>query len=82
MWGLFLYGAYKCNVVVVIKVGAYIHVVLILYGCLLSHFMVVCSSQHNFTATWKSKTLRENGVAEKILMKSLVFGWGLRQDIS
>ena len=53
MWGLFLYGAYKCNVVVVIKVGAYIYVVLILHGCLLSHFMVVCSSQHNFTATWK-----------------------------
>ena len=28
-------GAYKCNVVVVMKMGAYIHGVLILDGCLL-----------------------------------------------
>ena len=27
-------GAYKCNVVVVIEMGAYIHGVLILCGCL------------------------------------------------
>ena len=31
-------GAYKCDVVVVIKMGAYIHGVLILCGCLLSRF--------------------------------------------
>ena len=31
-------GAYKCDVVVVIKMGAYIHGVLILCGCLLSRY--------------------------------------------
>ena len=31
-------GAYKCDVVVVIKMGGYIHGVLILCGCLLSRF--------------------------------------------
>ena len=31
-------GAYKRDVVVVINMGAYIHVVLILCGCLLSRF--------------------------------------------
>ena len=34
----FCMGAYKCDVVVVIKIGAYIHGVLILCGCLLSQF--------------------------------------------
>ena len=39
MWGAyFCMGAYKCDVVVVIKMGAYIHGLLILYGCLLSRF--------------------------------------------
>ena len=33
MWGAYFYmGAYKCDVVVVIKMGAYIHGVLILFG--------------------------------------------------
>ena len=41
MWGgYFCMGAYKRDVVVVIKMGAYIHGVLILCGCLLSDFMV------------------------------------------
>ena len=35
---LFCMGAYKCNVVIVIKMGVYIHGVLILCGCLLSRF--------------------------------------------
>ena len=34
----FCMGTYKCDVVVVIKMGAYIHGVLILCGCLLSRF--------------------------------------------
>ena len=34
----FCMGAYKHNVVVVIKMGVYIHGVLILCGCLLSRF--------------------------------------------
>ena len=39
MWGTyFCMGAYKRNVVVVIKMGAYIHGVLIFCGCLLSRF--------------------------------------------
>ena len=39
MWGAyFCMGAYKRDVVVVIKMGAYIHGVLILCGCLLSRF--------------------------------------------
>ena len=39
MWGAyFCMGAYKCDVVVVIKMGAYIHGVFILCGCLLSRF--------------------------------------------
>ena len=35
---LFCMGAYKCDAVVVIKMGAYIHGVLIFYGCLLPQF--------------------------------------------
>ena len=39
MWGAYFFmGAYKRDVVVVIKMGAYIHGVLILCGCLLSQF--------------------------------------------
>ena len=38
MGAYFCLGAYKRNVVVVIKMGAYIHGVLILCGCLLSQF--------------------------------------------
>ena len=39
MWGAyFCMGAYKRDVVVVIKMGAYIHGVLILCGCSLSRF--------------------------------------------
>ena len=39
MWGAcFCVGAYKRDVVAVIKMGAYIHGVLILCGCLLSRF--------------------------------------------
>ena len=39
MWGAyFCMGAYKRNVVVVIKMDAYIHGVFILCGCLLSRF--------------------------------------------
>ena len=39
MWGAyFCMGAYKRDVVVVIKMGTYIHGVLILCGCLLSRF--------------------------------------------
>ena len=39
MWGAyFCTGAYKRDVVVVIKTGAYIYGVLILCGCLLSQF--------------------------------------------
>ena len=39
MWGAcFCTGAYKHDVVVVIKMGAYIHGMLILCGCLLSRF--------------------------------------------
>ena len=34
-------GAYEHDVVVVMKKGAYVHGVLIFYGCLLSHFTVV-----------------------------------------
>ena len=34
----FCVGAYKHDVVVVIKMGAYLHGVLILCGCLLSRF--------------------------------------------
>ena len=37
----FCVGAYKRDVVVVIKIGAYIHGVLILCGCLLSRFTVI-----------------------------------------
>ena len=36
---IFVYVAYKHDVVVVIKMGAYIHGVLIFYGCLLSGFL-------------------------------------------
>ena len=38
MGAYFCMGAYKRDVVVVIKMGAYIHGVLILCGCLLSRF--------------------------------------------
>ena len=38
MGAYFCMGAYKQDVVVVIKMGAYIHGVLILCGCLLSRF--------------------------------------------
>ena len=38
MGAYFCIGAYKRDVVVVIKMGAYIHGVLILCGCLLSRF--------------------------------------------
>ena len=39
MWSAyFRMGAYKCDVVVEIKMGAYIHGVLLLCGCLLSRF--------------------------------------------
>ena len=39
MWGAyFCMGAYKCDVVIVMKMGAYIHEVLILCGYLLSRF--------------------------------------------
>ena len=39
MWGAyFCMGAYKHDMVVVIKMGAYIYRVLILCGCLLSQF--------------------------------------------
>ena len=39
MWGAyFCMGAFKRDVVVVIKMGPYIHGVLILCGCLLSRF--------------------------------------------
>ena len=39
MWGTyFCMGAYKCDVVVLIKMGAYIHGMLILCGCLLFWF--------------------------------------------
>ena len=33
---LFCMGGYKCDGIVVIKMGAYIHDVLVLFGCLLS----------------------------------------------
>ena len=36
MGAYFCMGAYKCDVVVVIKMGAYTHGMLILCGCLLS----------------------------------------------
>ena len=43
MWGAyFCMGAYKRDVVVVIKMGACIHGVLILCGCLLSQFYHKC----------------------------------------
>ena len=40
-------GAYEHNVVVVIKMGAYIHGVLILRGCLLSQFYSIRFSHIN-----------------------------------
>ena len=39
-------GAYKRDVVVVIKMGAYIQGVLILCGCLLSRFYGICVTRH------------------------------------
>ena len=51
MWGAyFCMGAYKRDVVVTIKMGACIHGVLILCGCLLSRFCgvtVICVSPGN-----------------------------------
>ena len=42
MWGAYFgMGAYKCDVVAVITMGAYIHGVLILCGCLLSRFYCI-----------------------------------------
>ena len=52
MWGAyFCMAAYKCDVVVVLKMGAYIHGVLILCGCLLSRFYGNCNptSLHHVT---------------------------------
>ena len=47
MWGAyFCLGAYKCDVVVVIKMGACIHGVLILSGCLLFQFYVMTYVQN------------------------------------
>ena len=42
MGAYFCMDAYKRDVVVVIKMGAYIHGVLILCGCLLSRFYGTC----------------------------------------
>ena len=43
-------GTYECDVVVVIKMGAYIHGVLILCGCLLSGFYSISTA--NFLLPW------------------------------
>ena len=53
MGAYFCMGAYKRNVVVVIKMGAYIHGVLILCGCLLSRFYGIVGSyiQQHITGT-------------------------------
>ena len=40
----FCMGAYKHDVIVVIKMGAYINGMLILCGCLLSQFYDICRS--------------------------------------
>ena len=54
----FCMGAYKRDVVVVIKMGAYIHGMLIFYECLLSQFYAMCSIAliklkfHSFTYKW------------------------------
>ena len=52
MWGAyFCMGAYKRDVVAEMKMGAYIHGVLILCGCLLSRFygstLAMATSQHH-----------------------------------
>ena len=47
MGAYFCMGAYKHDVVVVIKMGAYIHGVLILCGCLLSRFYGICTPSFN-----------------------------------
>ena len=47
MWdAYFCMGAYRCNVVAEIRMGAYIHGVLILCGCLLSRFYGIIVSQN------------------------------------
>ena len=52
MWGAyFCMGAYKHDVVVVIKMGAYIHGVLILCGCLLSLFYGTYSPRRILVST-------------------------------
>ena len=43
MGAYFCMDAYKCDVVVVIKMGAYNYGVLILCGCLLSQFYGMCA---------------------------------------
>ena len=48
MGAYFCMGAYKHDVVVVIKMGAYIHGVLILCGCLLSRFYGMVLHSSNF----------------------------------
>ena len=63
MWGAyFCMGAYKRNVVVVIKLGAYIHGVLILSGCLLSRFYSTHAHAH-IPAHTSSITLSHNMAA-------------------
>ena len=50
MWGAyFCMGTYKLDVVVVIEIGAYIHGVLILCGCLLSRLYGIVTHKHNFS---------------------------------
>ena len=78
-------GAYKRDVVVVIKMGAYIHGVLILCGCLLSRFYG-SSTQSNKGLQYHSKRsrniqwsfLRDNlstcNVSTAILQSSLGIG--------
>ena len=41
-------GAYKRDVVVITKMGAYTHGVLIFYGCLLSQFYGIIKSKNVF----------------------------------
>ena len=56
-------GAYKRDVVVVIKTGAYIHGVLILCGCLLSRFYSIAkaaiSNATNYPGYLQCNTLQE-----------------------
>ena len=48
-------GAYKQDVVVVTKMGAYIHGVLIFYGCLLSQFYSIIKSKNVFVVKISEK---------------------------